>query len=158
MKSKIKKTLLISGITVLGLMGLKHSYTTTINDEDNSKKIEYAQDALIRIEQELASDSLNPEERHELMLTRSEIKKGIAIYSKRKTNKPTSTKSELATRLEFAQNALARIEKELKSDTINPEERHELMLTRENVRREIQKLSQQLSGNAQAIAPKSNER
>ncbi|MDE6250189.1 MAG: hypothetical protein K2M34_00955 [Alphaproteobacteria bacterium] len=156
MKSKIKKTLLISGIAVLGLMGIKYSYTT--KDEDNTKKIEYAQNALTRINQELASDSLNPEERHELILTRNEIQKEVNKYSKNKKQDNDVDISTLNARLNFARNTLARIEEELKSDTINPEERHELMLTRANVRREIQELSQQLSGTAQAIAPKSNER
>lgn len=145
MKSKIKKTLLISGIAVLGLMGIKHSFDT-INDEDNAKKIEYAQGALARVNQELASDSLNPEERHELILTRNEIQKEINAYSKKQ--KPTTDApnvSALTARLEFAQNVLNGIENELKSDSINPEQRHELILTRTNVRREIQELRQQIS-------------
>ncbi|MCM1294790.1 MAG: hypothetical protein NC311_04505 [Muribaculaceae bacterium] len=146
MKSKIKKTLLISGIAILGLMGVKHSYDT-INDDDNAKKIEYAQGALQRVNQELASDSLNPEERHELILTRNEIQKEIDAYSQRQKTKNDNGAdiAALTTRLEFAQNVLAHIENELKSDSINPEQRHELILTRTNVQREIQELRQQIS-------------
>lgn len=153
MKSKIKKTLLISGIAILGLMGMKHSYDT-INDDDNAKKIEYAQGALQRVNQELASDSLNPEERHELILTRNEIQKEINAYSQRQKNKPGNGAdvSALTARLEFAQNILDRIENELKSDSINPEQRHELILTRTNVRREIQELRQQISGASGVVA------
>lgn len=150
MKTKIKKTLIIAGIAMMGLVGIKYSYNT-VNDEDNTKKIEYAQNALNRIDQELASDSLNPEERHELMLTRSEIQKEINTYSKNKKHNNEVDISALNARLNFARNTLARIEEELKSDTINPEERHELMLTRINVQREIQELSRQLPNNAQPI-------
>lgn len=150
MKTKIKKTLIIAGIAMMGLMGIKYSYNT-VNDEDNIKKIEYAQNALNRIDQELASDSLNPEERHELMLTRSEIQKEINTYSKNKKHNNEADVSALNARLNFARNTLARIEEELKSDTINPEERHELILTRINVQREIQELSRQLPNNAQPI-------
>ena len=150
MKTKIKKTLIIAGIAMMGLIGIKHSYNT-VNDEDNTKKIEYAQNALARIEQELASDSLNPEERHELMLTRSEIQKEINTYSKNKKQNTGGDISTVTTQLQFAQNTLARIEEKLKSDTLNPEERHELMLTRANVRREIDELSRQLSNNTQPL-------
>lgn len=150
MKTKIKKTLIIAGIAMMGLIGIKHSYNT-VNDEDNTKKIEYAQNALARIEQELASDSLNPEERHELMLTRSEIQKEINTYSKNKKQNTGGDISTVNAQLQFARNTLACIEEELKSDTLNPEERHELMLTRANVRREIDELSRQLSNNTQPL-------
>ena len=147
MKKLIKKIVLVSGIAILGLMGAKYSLDKS-SDEDATAKIEYARNALAEVEAELQSDTLNPEERHQLIQTKSEIQKEIDSYAaKVKGIKDNGrNQKQLQQDLTYARNVLAQVEAELKSDTLNPEQRHELILTRTAIQQEIAEYSRQLSG------------
>ena len=76
MNRNIKKILLTAGIATMGLTGAKIAIDNA-NEKDAMVKIEYARGVLDKIEEKLASDTLNPEERHELILTRESIAREI---------------------------------------------------------------------------------
>lgn len=82
MNKNIKKILLTAGIATMGLAGAKIAIDGA-NEKDTMVKIEYARDVLNKIEEKLASDTLNPQERHELILTRETIAHEIQESARR---------------------------------------------------------------------------
>lgn len=112
MKKSIKQAILVSGVALVGALGIKNAVNRTSNRDvaDNSVKTENTVSA-----------------------------------------EPIDT-AQVKHQLEFTRGVLADIEQRLKSDDINPEERHELTITRANVLAEIDELTRQLSS-AQIAAP-----
>ena len=75
-KKTVKKLLMMAGVAMVGLGGLKVS-SDAIDAKEAITNIEMANDVLDEIQEQLESDSLNPEERHELILTRKAIQQEI---------------------------------------------------------------------------------
>lgn len=74
----------------------------------------------------------------------SHVEQGItnnhpdSIYFRNLDNECSNlTKAELLNRKRFAEEVVKKLESNIKSDTLNPEERHEAIITRNNIRREM---------------------
>ncbi|MDR1273787.1 MAG: hypothetical protein LBK12_04480 [Odoribacteraceae bacterium] len=82
--NRIKKPLLIAGVILASLTGLKYG-VEKLSDDDMSHKLKRAQEVLIDIKSRLDSHDLNPEERFELNRTYIAIQEELQDIAENQT-------------------------------------------------------------------------